>query len=222
LIDDHTFAANLTNEGGVGGTVRVLKNVTGLWLLHECRRAWAAAGNEHTFEGLVALADSAPPLRSFVAPNDPVFVAPGDMPARIRDFCTATGQPEPETPAEVARCVLESLALEHAETIAAIATATGAAPRHVHVVGGGARNALLCRATASAAGLAVLAGPEEATLVGNVLVQAIARGELASLAEARALVRRSLPPVRYEPEPAAAWEEARGRFAALSRREVAA
>jgi rhamnulokinase len=215
LITDAAFAANLTNEGGLGGTFRLLRNVTGLWLLHECRRVWAAAGDEHSFDELVALAEAAPPLRSLVDPDDPSFAAPGDMPARIRAFCAATGQPEPAGPGATARCVLESIALRHAEAVVLLAAATGAAPPELHVVGGGARNGPLCRWTASAAGLPVLAGPEEATLLGNLLVQALALGELGSVAEAREVVRASFAPAVHEPEGHARWQEARERFAAL-------
>ncbi len=219
-ITDATFAANLTNEGGVGGTFRLLRNVTGLWLLHECRRCWAAAGRALAFDELVALAEAAEPLRSLVDPNDPSFAAPGDMPARIRDYCAATGQPQPADPAAVTRCILESLALKHAETVELLASVAGAAPTELHVVGGGARNEPLCRWTASAAELPVLAGPEEATLLGNLLVQAIALGELGSLADGREVVRASFAPRVHEPEPSSRWREARARFAALGAAEA--
>jgi len=216
VITDATFAANLTNEGGVGGTARLLRNVTGLWLLHECRRAWSLEGRELTFAGLVALAEEAPPLRTFVDPNDPVFLEPGDMPARIREFSVRTGQPVPEEPGAVARCVLESLALAHAESVELLASVTGSSPQEIHVVGGGSRNELLCRWTANAARLPVLAGPEEATLLGNLLVQAIALGEIASLDEAREVVRRSVVPTVCEPVDDAGWGEARERFARIA------
>jgi sugar (pentulose or hexulose) kinase len=142
-----------------------------------------------------------------------VFADPGDMPARIRAFCAHTGQEEPAGPGAVVRCILESLALKHAETVDLLASVAGAAPVEIHVVGGGVRNELLCRWTADAAGLPVIAGPEEATLAGNLLVQAMSRGELASLAEAREVVRASFAPTTYEPLAAAAWREARERFA---------
>lgn len=212
VIDDRTFAANLTNEGGVAGTFRLLRNVTGLWLLHECRRTWALQDREYGFDELVALAPDAPALRSFVDPNDALFAAPGDMPRRVRDFCVSTGQEAPDEPAAVVRCILESLALKHWQTIELLREAAGAAPSEVHVVGGGARNELLCRWTADAAGLPVLAGPAEATEIGNLAVQAIALGELASLDEAREVVRASFPPTVYEPHASAAWREARDRF----------
>ncbi len=213
VITDAAFAANLTNEGGVDGTFRLLRNVTGLWLIHECRRVWAEEGREHSFDQLVALAKDAPALQSFIDPNDAAFGDPGDMPARVRAFCAHTGQPEPVDPGAVVRCILESLALKHAQTIDLLASVTGATPKEIHVVGGGARNELLCRWTADAAGLPVLAGPEEATLLGNMLVQAMALGEIASLAEGRELIRASVAPTAYEPQETSKWQEAKERFA---------
>jgi rhamnulokinase len=215
LITDATFAANLTNEGGVAGTFRLLRNVTGLWLLQESRRAWADAGRENSFDELNELAATAPPLRSLVDPDHESFAAPGDVPARIAAFCERTGQPTPEDPGATARCILESIALKHAVTVDLLHEVTGADPVELHVVGGGARNELLCRWTAQATGLPVLAGPEEATLVGNLLVQAIALGEIASLEEARTVVRASFVPTVYEPTPSSEWNEARQRFAEL-------
>ena len=216
MIDDESFAANVTNEGGVEGTFRLLRNVGGLWLLDECRRCWAEEGSVLTFDELVSLAADAPSFLAFVDPSAELFLEPGDMPARIREFCRVTGQREPRSPGEVVRCVLESLALKHAETIDVLHEVNGVAPRSLHVVGGGARNALLCSWTASAAGLPVLAGPEEATLVGNLLVQAMALGEIGSLREAREVSRASFEPVAYEPESSAEWQESRARFAELS------
>ena len=214
LINDDTFAANLTNEGGVAGTFRLLRNVAGLWLLHECRRCW---GEAHSFEELVALAREASPLRSFVDPNAELFLERGDdMATRIQNFCRDTGQPEPESVGEIVRCVLESLALKHAETVDVLRAVTGAEPAELHVVGGGARNELLCAWTAEATGLPVLAGPEEATVLGNLLVQAIALGEIASLAEARDVIRASFEPITHEPSHSSEWKEARERFAQMA------
>jgi rhamnulokinase len=213
VITDAAFGANLTNEGGVGGTFRLLRNITGLWLIHECRRVWAQEGREHSFDQLVALAKDAPALQSFIDPNDAAFDEPGDMPARLRAFCAHTGQTEPVDPGAIVRCILESLALKHAQTIDVLSSVTGASPREIHVVGGGARNELLCRWTADAAGLPVLAGPEEATLLGNLLVQAMALGEISSLAEGREVIRASVVPTTYEPQETSKWEEAKERFA---------
>jgi rhamnulokinase len=211
VLGDAAFHANLTNEGGVGGTFRVLRNVTGLWLLEECRRHWGRGVDE-----LIDDAREAEPLRSFIEPNDPLFAAPGDMPARIVDYCSRTSQAQPETEGAVVRCILESLALKHAESIDLLARVTGRSIDELNVVGGGAKNELLCEWTAAAAERPVHAGPAEATLVGNVLVQAIAMGELASLAEAREVVRASFAPREHVPSMSAAWREARERFAALS------
>jgi rhamnulokinase len=213
VINDAAFAANLTNEGGVDGTFRLLRNVTGLWLIHECRRIWAQEGKEHSFDQLIALAKDAPVLLSLIDPNDAAFNDPGDMPARVRAFCAHTGQTEPVDPGAVVRCILESLALKHAQTIDVLASVTGVSPREIHVVGGGARNELLCRWTADAAGLLVLAGPEEATLLGNILVQAMALGEISSLAEGREVISASVVPTAYEPQETSKWQEAKERFA---------
>ena len=221
VIDDASFAANLTNEGGVGGTFRLLRNVTGLWLLHECKRVWAQDGREWSFDQLVAMAERAEPLRSLVDTDDPSFAAPGDMPERIRAYCARTAQPLPESPGEIVRCALESIALGHARALSLLREVTGAAPPELHLVGGGVRNGLLCQWTADATGLPVLAGPEEATLIGNLLVQALALGEVSTLEEARRVVRASVPLTRYEPGAEAAWADARGRFAALAHAELA-
>lgn len=222
LIDDRTFAANLTNEGGVAGTFRLLKNVTGLWLVHECRRAWALEGRDWAFEELVRMAETAAPLRCLVDPDDPTFAAPGAMPDRIRDYCAATGQQPPETAGETVRCALESIALGHARAVSLLGDASLEAPRALHVVGGGARNRLLCQWTADAACLPVLAGPEEATVVGNLAVQALALGEIGSLEEARRIVSASIPLTRYEPDSdRGAWTDASGRFARVAEEALA-
>jgi rhamnulokinase len=216
VVTDASFEANLTNEGGVAGTWRVLRNVTGLWLLHECRRVWSRAGREYDDPELGALAASAPALRSLVDPNDPVFAEPGDMPAKIAEYCAQTGQESPADDGAVVRCILESLALKHAETVDLIGRVTGRQLDELHIVGGGANNELLCAWTAEAADRRVVAGPAEATVIGNLLVQAIALGEISSLAEAREVVRSSFSPLSYEPGGGDAWPEARGRLTALS------
>lgn len=215
LIDDNAFSANLTNEGGIDGSVRLLRNVNGLWLVHECQRAWAVEGTSLGFDELVHLAEHAPAFVSFIDPDDPAFLAPGAMPGRIRDFCARTSQPVPEEPGAVIRCILESLALKFRFTIELLARVTGMSPPEVHIVGGGARNRLLCQCTSDATGLPVLAGPEEATVVGNLLGQAIALGELTSLEDARTVVRSSFEPTLYEPTRQADWIQANTRFEAI-------
>jgi rhamnulokinase len=212
LITDQTFAANLTNEGGVGDTFRLLRNVTGLWLVHECQRAWMVEDRHFSFDQLAALAEAAPPLQSLVDPDAAEFAEPGDMPARIRTYCARTGQAEPVEPGAVVRCLLESLALKQAQSIDLLAAAAPTPPLEIHVVGGGARNELLCRWTAEAAGLPVLVGPEEATVLGNLLVQAMSLGEIGSLSEAREVVRASFAQRTFEPNETAEWREARARF----------
>lgn len=214
-LDEAAYQANLTNEGGVEGTFRVLRNVTGLWLLEECRRAWASSGRDRPLGEWMAAASSSPGLRALIDPNDPVFGAPGDMPGRIAEYCARTGQKQPDSEGAVVRCILESLALAHAEEVDMLGDATGRTFEWLHIVGGGAHNGLLCSWTASAAGLPVLAGPVEATLAGNLLVQALALGELGSLAEAREVARQSFETARYEPTSDPEWQEARERFAHL-------
>lgn len=207
LRTPEALAANLTNESGIGGTVRLLSNVAGLWLLQECQRTWERAGTAYTFEQLTALAAASPARRSFVDPDDPRFVAPGDMPSRIQSCCAEHGQPVPQTPAEITRCVLESLALKYRHVLQQIMRLTGRSIRVVHIVGGGARNALLCQLTADVTGRPVIAGPVEATALGNILVQALAHKRVASPAEIRAVVARSAALQRYDPQPAQHWDE---------------
>jgi rhamnulokinase len=218
VLGDAAFLGNVTNEGGVDRTFRVLRNITGLWLLEECRRHWGS----RTVDELVAAALNEPALRSFVDPNDPAFAPPGDMPTRIVEYCDRTAQPRPESEGAIVRCILESLALKHAETVELLARVSGRSLEELYVVGGGAKNQLLCEWTADATERPVHAGPAEATLVGNLLVQAIAVGELGSLADAREVVRRSFIPVEHEPVAGSAWREARERFALLAdrRRQV--
>ena len=188
--------------------------MTGLWLLHECRRSWESEGHFLSFEEIIALADAAPSLCSLIDPDDEALVGGQHAGAYRRAL-------SPERPAgargagAIARCILESIALKHGVVVNRLREIRGTSPTELHVVGGGARNELLCQWTAEAAGLPVVAGPEEATLVGNLLVQAMALGELASLEEARAVVRASFVPVVYEPSFEPAWVEARDRFAEL-------
>ena len=162
--------------------------------------------------------EDAPPLRALVDPDDALFAAPGDMPRRIRDYCERTGQEPPDDPAAVARCILESLALKHRQTLELLREATGHAPEEVHVVGGGAQNELLCQWTADAAGIPVLAGPAEATEVGNLVVQAIALGELSSVQEGRELVEASFPLRIHEPRETACMERRARALRAARRR----
>jgi rhamnulokinase len=220
VVTDVTLAANLTNEGGVAGTIRLLRNVMGLWLVQESRRALWPAGDAPTYEELTALAESAPAFSAFIDPDDERFLRPGDLPARVRAFCAETGQPVPQEAGTLVRVLLESLALRYAVAVDELAEASGHPIEAIHVVGGGSNHRLLCRLTADATGLPVRAGPVEATAIGNILVQAVAAGELADVAEARALVARSFPVTTYQPE--GDWAEARARFAGVVARPMPA
>ena len=187
------------------GTVRLLKNVTGLWLLEECRRTWAAQGRATDAAELVTAAAALPGGRSVIDPDDPRFAAPGDMPARIGEYCRQTGQPVPASPAELTRTILDSLALTWRTTVATIERVAGFEAEVIHLVGGGSSIPLLRELCASACGRPVLAGPAEATVAGNAIVQAIAGGALTDLAEGRDLVERTLDLVEVPPRPTLDW-----------------
>jgi rhamnulokinase len=213
VVSDVTLAANLTNEGGVAGTIRLLRNVMGLWLVQESRRALWPAGDAPSYEELAGLAEAAPAFTAFIDPDDERFLRPGDLPTRVRSFCRETGQRGPGDTGTLMRVLLESLALRYGVAVDELARASGHPITAIHVVGGGSNHRLLCRLTAGATGLPVRAGPVEATAIGNLAVQAIAAGELADVQQARELVARSFPITTYEP--GGDWADARARFGAL-------
>lgn len=200
VVNQAALTINASNEGGVYGTFRLLKNVMGLWLLQQCRATWQKAGRAYSYAELVVLAESAKALQAIVDPNDDRFLPPGDHPAHIRDFCQQSGQLLPQTDAAIARCVFESLALAYRDVLLDLQALTGRTIEVIHVVGGGARNRLLNQLTADATGIPVLAGPTEATVIGNALVQLISLGELAHLKEGRQLVANSYRLERFEPQ----------------------
>jgi rhamnulokinase len=216
VLTEASRAANFTNEAGVDGTIRYLRNVMGLWLLQESGRTWAEAGSPFDLPDLLAEAARVPSLRVVVDPDDPAFLPPGDMPARIAAAARRTGQPPPQSPPEVVRCILDSLALAYRNAIRQVQELSGRQVETVHVVGGGARNALLLQLTADACGLPVVAGPVEAAALGNVLVQArsldAAPGDLDGM---RALLRATQELRRFEPSGsnAGAWDAAARRIA---------
>jgi len=212
LITPESLANDFTNEGGVGGTFRFLRNVQALWLLQECRRAWAERGHSLSYDELARMAEAAPPFVALIDPDDRSFLSPPDMPAAIEAFCVGSGQPPPQDRGAIVRCVLESLALKYRWLIERIEEMRGRRIDAIHVVGGGSQNQVLCRFTADATGRPVLAGPVEATAVGNIIVQAMALGHVSSLEEGRALVRRSFEVTTYEPGERAPWDEAYTRF----------
>lgn len=206
-------AANFTNERGVDGTVRYLRNIMGMWLLEECRREWEQQGDRTDLPSLLRQAADAEPFAALVDPDDPVFLAPGDMPARITDFLVRTGQRPPATRGGTVRCVLESLALAHRRTLRDAARLSGRDIRRVHMVGGGSRNELLCQWTADATGLPVTAGPAEATALGNILLQARTHGLVGDLAGMRALVAKTQDVRHYKPRTGTArWDAEAARL----------
>jgi rhamnulokinase len=213
VLNETARRLNVTNEGGVGGTIRLLKNVGGLWLLQECQRRWQEQGHRYSWPELVAFAEAAPPLRSLVDPDAPEFLAVGDMPTTIRSYCRRTQQPEPESVGAIVRCCLESLALKYRWVVTALEQLTGRTIEVVRVVGGGSQNALLCQLTADACRRPVVAGSVEGTALGNSLVQAIATGHLPDLAAARRAAAASVQQTEYLPR--GDWGAASGGFEAL-------
>ncbi|MFE6523174.1 rhamnulokinase family protein [Streptomyces sp. NPDC057794] len=210
VLTEESRAANFTNELGLDGTVRYLRNIMGLWLLQECVRAWG----EPDLGALLREASEAQALRSVVDAGDAAFLAPGRMPERIAEACRASGQPVPRNPGEMTRCILDSLALAHRKAVEDAQRLAGQPADVVHVVGGGTRNALLCQLTADACGLPVVAGPTEAAALGNVLVQARAHGLIGDLAGMRDLLARTQPLTRYEPRGGTGrWRAAQDRLA---------
>jgi rhamnulokinase len=215
LVNEQALAANYTNEGGVGGTIRFLKNIMGLWLVQECRRAWERSGQSYSYEELTHLAEAAPPFVAVVDPDDSSFLLPPDMPAALSAFCRRTGQPAPEGPGATVRCALEGLALCYRYVLERLEHLTGRRLEVVHVVGGGSQNALLNQLTADACNRPVLAGPAEATAAGNVLVQALGLGVLHSLTEAREVVRNSFEVRTFRPRDPEGWHKPYERFVSL-------
>jgi rhamnulokinase len=212
LINEQVARYNFTNEGGVSWTTRFLKNIMGLWLVQECRRTWERAGQLYAYDELMRLAEAAPPFGSVVDPDDASFILPASMPAAVADFCRKTGQAPPAEPGAVIRCALESLALRYRWVLERLEELLGRRLDVIHIVGGGCQSALLCQFTADACNRTVLAGPVEATALGNVLVQAMGLGLFGSLAEAREVVRRSFEVRAYGPHNPDGWQAPYERF----------
>ena len=214
VLSKRALELNMTNEGGIDGTYRLLKNIMGLWLVQQCKRSFDAAGKKYDYAQLAAMAAKAKPLRSIVNLNDPRFLNPPDMPKAIQEFCRETKQSIPKSEGELVRCAYESLALKYREVIGSLEELTGEQIEVIHIVGGGSQSQLLNQFTADACQRPVVTGPVEATAMGNLLTQVKADGELGSLAEMRDVVRASSSVQRYEP---VAWNEAADRFAELKR-----
>ena len=218
ITGDDAFSLNYTHEGGVTGDYRFLKNITGMWLLQELRRAWAAEGKDLSYAEIERLATEATPFARLADPDDPPFARPGDMPRKFADYCRRTGQPEPGTVGEFARMAYEGLILRYREVWGEIERLTGVRRTVLHMVGGATRDALHCQLTADALGIPVVCGPVEGTAFGNLLAQLVATGELADFDQGRALVAASVKPTVYEPCNTAPWDEAFDRWCALKRR----
>ena len=212
VIDDQVLKLNFTNEGGVGNTIRLLKNITGLWLVQECRRAWSQGEKPWHWEDLNRLAAAAKPLVSFINPDAAEFLAPENMPRAIADYCARTGQTVPWDEGSVLRCALDSIAMKFRQVLGYCESLGGGPIATIHIVGGGTQNRLLCQAAADACGRRVVAGPIEATAIGNIMLQAVADGAVGSIAEAREVVRHSFEVDEYEPRNTVAWDEAYERF----------
>lgn len=217
VIHERARQLNFTNEGGAYGTYRLLKNIMGLWILQECQRTWQRQGLLYSYPELVMMTEAEPAFSCFINPDDPIFLPAGDMPQRIAAYARQTGQQVPQSPGAIARCILESLALQYRYVLQCTEELSNQRFSGLHMVGGGIHNERLCQWTASAIGKPVWAGPAEGSAIGNMAVQWIARGELSDVWEARALIRESFPVKVYEPVDGEAWENAFGRFCQVTK-----
>ena len=215
VINDVTFKLNYTNEGGFGRKTRLLKNIMGLWLYQECKREWDNSGETMSFDELEAGAKGAEPFAALIDPDDIIFMRPGNMTAKIQNYCMNTGQKPPESKPAIVRCILESLALKYRMALEGLEGILGYKLPVLHIVGGGCKNTTLSQFTANAIGRPVITGPIEATATGNLVSQLIALGEVGSLKEGRELVRRSFPLVEYTPFSTSAWDDAYVRFSKM-------
>jgi len=212
VINDMTYEWNYTNEGGVAGTYRLLKNIMGLWIIQECKREWDRRGENYGYSELADMAAKESPFIAFIDPDDDMFYAPGQMPEKIQQYCKQTNQNVPQTKGEILRCVFDSLAMKYRWSMEKLETITGKTLDALHIVGGGSQNKLLNQLTANAIKKPVVCGPVEATAIGNLMVQAMALGEVANLSEIRQVVKNSFPTEDYEPKESNMWDEAYGRF----------
>lgn len=215
IITEQALAMNFTNEGGVGNTIRFLRNIPGLWLLQESRRQWQNEGRDYNWDELLQLAAQAAPFRSLVVPEAAEFLAPGNMPVAVRDFCARTGQLTPESAGQIARCCLESLALRSRWAIDVLESLSGRKIEIIRIVGGGCQNRMFCQFTADACGRPVVTGPVEAAALGSVMMQAIATGHLPDIAAGRQAIAASVTQQCYEPCRGDSWQEAYARFEKL-------
>ncbi|MDH6313112.1 rhamnulokinase [Parabacteroides sp. PFB2-10] len=212
IINEQTFAMNFTNEGGADGTIRFLKNITGMWLLEQCRKEWDKVGKSYSYPEIVALSDSAKPFRSLIDPDDASFANPESMLQAITAYCQRTNQPCPEEDAQFIRCIFDSLALKYKQVLNSLQEVAPFEIKKLHVIGGGSQNKLLNQMTANAIGIPVVAGPSEATAMGNIMIQAMGMGVVGSLQEIRDVIRNSVSPDVFVPTDNAIWSEAFAKF----------
>ncbi|MEC9091880.1 MAG: rhamnulokinase family protein, partial [Planctomycetota bacterium] len=217
LINERVGQLNFTNEAGVGGSTRLLKNIAGLWLIQECRRIWQEQGRKLEWFHLVNAANDSEPLASFIEPDHPRFVAPKNMPQEIQAYCQETGQKVPETDGAIIRCALESLAMRYRMVLDWLEELVGNRIETIHIVGGGTQNELLCQMAADACHRRIVAGPVEATAIGNLMQQLISTSDVGSIPEARAVIAQSFDVNTYEPRNASAWNAAYPEFKSLIR-----
>jgi rhamnulokinase len=215
IVNQDCLARNFTNEGGVGDSVRLLKNIAGLWLIQECRRIWNQEGRKYDWPDLVSQAAASEPLVSLINPDDASLVAPRDMPQAIIRLCETASQPVPQTHGAIIRCALESLSLRYRMVLNDLEQLTGATVETIHIVGGGTQNRLLCQMTADACNRQVVAGPIEATAIGNIIVQMVSQGAVASVQDGRELIRKSFQVETYEPQQPGPWNAAYEQFVEL-------
>lgn len=212
IVNETTLKWNYTNEGCVGGKYRLLKNIMGLWIFQECKREWDRRGEVYDFKEMDQMAEASTPMLAFIDPDDDLFYHPGDMPAKVQQYCQKTGQTVPQSKGEIIRCIFESLALKYRWSFEKLEEILGKKLDVLHIVGGGTKNRLLNQFTANVLNKPVICGPVEATAIGNLMVQAMALGEVANQAEIRQIVRDSFPTEDYLPQNTDIWEEAYARF----------
>ena len=215
IINEESYRHNFTNEGGVDGTTRFLKNICGMWILEQCRKEWSRVGKEYSYPEIVAMTNEVKPFVSFINPDDASFANPPSMLKAIEEFCVRTGQTVPQNDAQIIRTIFESLALRYREVLDILEGISPFAIDVLHIIGGGSKNRLLNQFTANAIGKRVVAGPSEATAIGNVMMQAIGAGAVGSLAEARQIIRASIETEEFLPQDRELWESAYKRFQTL-------
>jgi rhamnulokinase/L-fuculokinase len=212
IVNDESYKFNFTNEKGANGTTRFQKNIMGLWIVQECIRQWKREGLDLDFKTIDMEIDNVEKFKSFIDPDDDLFISPGNMPKRIKDFCIKTGQEIPSNNIEIIQCIIQSLAMRYRETLGKIELLTGIKSDKIYLIGGGVKDINLCKSTASSTGKIVMAGPIEATAIGNIIVQLMGLGEIASLKEARQIISNSFSVNTYTPSKKEKWDDGYVKF----------